>query len=237
MACKNVIATYRHGVGGNVDANEINHLARPIKGVTSVTNPLAATGGEDPPTGEQIREKAIQSTRVLGKLVSLPDFEVEAARYGGVLQAKAEWAWDPLADDAVAKLWIVAPGPGDPSTELQSYLQGLAEPATRIRVHKASKYAAQVFVDIDVDPAYLPDEVRATVHERLFDEFSGLLAPRNAPIGRPFYRSQLYAAIHEIEGVVAVQVVSVWGEMPAIVSVPEGKYLSITPLTPDMGLL
>ena len=44
-----------------------------------------------------------ESTRVLGHLVSLLDFEVEAARYGGVIRAKALWAWDEVGEDAVVK--------------------------------------------------------------------------------------------------------------------------------------
>ncbi|MFO7562604.1 MAG: baseplate J/gp47 family protein [Enhygromyxa sp.] len=118
----NVVATYRFGVGGNVEANTITKLVRPIKGVKSVYNPLPATGGEDPPTEQEAREQAIQSTRVLGKLVSLVDFEVEAARYGGVLQAKARWAWDQAEDSAVVKVWIVTADEGDPSAKLRSYL-------------------------------------------------------------------------------------------------------------------
>ncbi|PRQ03168.1 hypothetical protein ENSA7_54390 [Enhygromyxa salina] len=225
----NVIATYRFGVGGNVDAKTINRLVKPIKGVKSVTNPLPATGGEDPPTPEQAREQAIQSTRVLGRLVSLPDFEVEAARFGGVLQAKAEWAWDPVREDAVAKVWIVAPGPGDPSPDLQAYLEARCEPGTLVRVEKAASWGGPLFVDLEFDPDYLPDQVEAAVDERLYDSDKGLLAPRNAPIARSLFRSQLYAAIHEIEGVLAVRGLSYGGEqMPAAVPVPEGHYLAIT---------
>ncbi|KIG11572.1 hypothetical protein DB30_03272 [Enhygromyxa salina] len=62
--------------------------------MTKVSNPIAASGGEDPPTEEQAREQAIQSLRVLGRLVSLADFEVEATHYGGVVKAKARWEWD-----------------------------------------------------------------------------------------------------------------------------------------------
>ena len=40
------------------------------------------------------------------KLVSLVDFEVEAARYGGVLQARAKWAWDQAEDSAVLEVWL-----------------------------------------------------------------------------------------------------------------------------------
>jgi hypothetical protein len=233
----NVVATYRFGVGGNVDAGEINRLKRPVKGVKSVINPLPATGGEDPPSPEEARVRAIQSTRVLGKLVSLPDFEVEAARYGGVLQAKAEWAWDRTLEDAVAKVWIVAPGVGDPSPDLQAYLRARAEPGTLVRVQKLQPWNASLLVDLEIDPAYLPEEVRAAVDARLWDDFSGLLAPRNIPIGRPLFRSRVYAAIHEIDGVIAVTGLSFGGEqMWPAVTVPETYYLALTKYDPNVFL-
>ncbi|MFO7562603.1 MAG: hypothetical protein R6X02_08155, partial [Enhygromyxa sp.] len=152
----NVVATYRFGVGGNVEANTITKLVRPIKGVKSVYNPLPATGGEDPPSEQEAREQAIQSTRVLGKLVSLVDFEVEAARYGGVLQAKAQGCPVERAGREAAGLGL-----------------HMAEPDVRVQVCKASEVAAELELELDFDPDYLPEEVQAAVDARLFDEFEG----------------------------------------------------------------
>jgi hypothetical protein len=226
----NVVATYRHGVGGNVEANTITELVRPIKGVTSVNNPLPATGGEDPPTEAEAREKAIQSTRVLGRLVSVVDFEVEAARYGGVIRAKALWGWDKAADDAVVKVWIICADEGDPSPDLRTYLIGMAEPEVRVGVYKAKTYSGELTIKLELDPNYLPEEIYAAVHERLFDEFDGLLAPRNVPIGGVFHRSELYAAIHEINGVLSVQSVFIDNiQMPKRITLQEGQYLALTP--------
>lgn len=224
----NVIARYRHGVGGNVDARAISRLSRPTAGVISVINPVAASGGEDPPTPTQARERAIQSTRVLGKLVALPDFEVEAARWGGVVAAKAIWAWDSRGDEALVKLWIIAPGPGDPSATLQSYLQGLAEPGTHVRVHKAAVQAPALSFQLELDPGYMFEEVVAGVRERLFDDIRGFFAPRNASIGGVLRRSELYAAIHQVPGVANVRVVSLYGEVPAGYAIPEGTYFAPT---------
>jgi len=223
----NVIASYRHGVGGNVDARTIKRLARPVKGVTAVINPVAASGGEDPPTPAQAREQAIRATLVLGKLVALPDFEVEAERWGGVVQARAEWDWDPAADQAVVNLWIVAPGVGDPSVELQGYLQQRAEPGTRVRVRKAKRLGWKFSFELEADPNYIRADVYDAVHARLWGEQSGFFAPRNAIIGRaPLLRSRLYAALHEIPGVVSARVVHLYGEIPPGYVVEEGKYLA-----------
>ncbi len=224
----NVVARYRHGVGGNVDARAIRRLAIAATGVTSVINPVAAGGGEDPPTPAQARERAIQATRVLGKLVGLPDFEVEATRWGGVLAARASWDWDPRSDEALVNLWIIAPGPADPSTVLQEYLQALSEPGTTVRVQKAAAEAFAYSIQLEIEPGYLVEEVRAAVRERLLDDVSGFFAPRNASIGGVFRRSELYAAIHEVPGVAHVRAVGNDGEVPAGFAICKGKYLAPT---------
>lgn len=224
----NVVARYRHGISGNVDARAIKRIAHAVTGVTAVFNPVAASGGEDPPEPTQAREQLTQSTRVLGKLVALPDFEVEAARWGGVRAAKAAWAWDSRGDEALVDLWIVAPGPGDPSAALQSYLQGLSEPGTNVRVQKAVPEPFLMSFQLELDPGYVLEEVAAAVRERLFDEVNGVFAPRNAIIGGIFRRSELYAAIHEVPGVANVRVVTAFGEVPAGYRVRKGKYLAPT---------
>ncbi|WP_146658338.1 baseplate J/gp47 family protein [Enhygromyxa salina] len=229
----NVVATYRFGTGGNVEANAINKLVRPIPGVKSVSNPLPATGGEDPPTPAQAREQAIQSLRVLGHLVSLADFEVEAARYGGVVQARARWAWDADGEDALVKVWIVCEGFADPSPDLRTYLQNMAEPGARVEVVKALPLYRYLNLDLELDPSYIPQDVQAAVHATLYDERDGLLVPRNAVIGGAFHRSELYAAIHSVQGVLAVRGASVdYSPMGKTVSAPEGYYLAFTDSPP-----
>ena len=222
----NVVARYRHGTGGNVDASAINRLARPAQGVRSVVNPLPASGGEDPPTASQARTQAIQGRRTLGKLVSLPDFEVEAARWGGVEQAKAKWDWDQSSDTALVKLWVIAPGAGDPSVDIQAYLQNLAEPATRVRVIKASAIDFLLYYELIVDPSYIREDVYAAVNAQLFDEEVGFFAPRNTLLGGVFLRSRLYAKVHAIPGVDSVRIVTTEGELPVKHRIEEGRYLA-----------
>jgi hypothetical protein len=223
----NVIATYRFGVGGNVEANTITSLVRPIAGVTTVYNPLPASGGEEPPTARRALERARQDARAFGRVVSLVDFEVEAVRYGGVLRAKAQHAWDQHSHGMV-KLWIVCADEGDPSLDLCRYLLKMAEPGVHLKVKKASKWLGALSLDLELDPDVLPQEVHAAVAARLFDEFDGLLAPRNVTIGGAFHRSELYAAIHEIPGVLAVQVFVDGEPMPRVISLAEGQTLALS---------
>jgi hypothetical protein len=224
----NVVASYRVGLGGNVEANAINVFKRPIKGIKRVFNPLPASGGEDPPTAAQAREQAIQATRVLGRLVSLLDFEVEAARYGGVMQARANWAWDKTGEDAAAHIWIVTADDGDPSETLRAYLLDLAEPHVQVVVEHAQALVGAFELDLEIDPLHEPIAVSKAVLEHLFEPFAGMFALRNVGIGGYLHRSRLYAAIHAVEGVLGVNDVMVNKKsMPTSIRIGDGQYLDL----------
>ena len=224
----NVVATYRYGVGGNVPANSITALEKPIKGVRKVFNPLPATGGKEPPTPEQQRREAPLSTLVLGRLVSLPDFEAETRRYGNVVSAKARWGWDDSGEDAVVQVWFATRDAGDPSAELRSYLQGMAEPNARIHVIKAKPSSKALRVELEIDPRFRAQDVELEVAERLFDDWDGVLSIRNMPIGASLARSRLYATIHAVPGVLGITGIALDGvEMPALLTMPEDTYLDL----------
>ena len=224
----NVVASYRHGVGGNVEANAINTFKKPVKGISKVFNPLPSSGGEDPPTAAEAREKGIQSTRVLGRLVSLLDFEVEAARYGGVMQARASWAWDARGDDAAVHVWVITADDGDPSEALRCYLLGLAEPDAQVVVKHAKPLVGAFELDLELDPAYQPAAVSKAVLEHLFHPFDGFFALRNVGIGGYLHRSRLYAAIHAVDGVLGVNDVMVnKASMPMAIRIDDGHYVDL----------
>jgi hypothetical protein len=222
----NVVATYRFGVGGNVPANSINTLKKPIKGVRKVFNPLPATGGKEPPTPEQVRREAPLGMLVLGRLVSLPDFEAETRRYGNVVNAKARWGWDQAGEDASVQVWFATRDEGDPSIDLRKYLEGLAAPNTQVSVSKAEALSKRLTIDLVVDPRYKAEDVELEVAQRLFDDWDGVLSVRNMPIGGRLHRSRLYAVIHAVPGVLGIDAISIDGDaMDASRAVDEGTYL------------
>jgi predicted phage baseplate assembly protein len=93
---ENVTLKYRVGIGttGHVDADRITLLASPPLGVREVSNPIAASGGEDPETRDEARENAPTTVRTLDRIVSLTDFEDFARSFGGIEKARADWIWD-----------------------------------------------------------------------------------------------------------------------------------------------
>lgn len=225
----NVVATYRYGVGGNVPANSITTLEKPIKGVRKIFNPLPATGGKEPPTREQLRREAPLSTLVLGRCISLLDFEAEARRFGNVVNAKARWGWDDAGETAVVNVWCSTRDAGDPSATLGTYLAGLAEPGIALHVAKATPSVRVLRIELAIDPRFRAQEVELDVARHLFHDFDGILSTRNAVIGGPLVRSQVHAAIHAIPGVLGIDTLTLDGvELPNILTMPnESTYLDL----------
>ena len=65
-------------------------MDRPL-GVSAVTNPQNATGGQDPQSIGDIRINAPQSVLTLGRAVSIVDYQNYAATFAGIAKASAIW--------------------------------------------------------------------------------------------------------------------------------------------------
>ena len=148
----NVVATYRYGVGGNAPANSITTLDKPIPGVRKIFNPLPATGGRDVPSPREQQRAAVRSTMVLGRIVSMSDFEAEALQWGNVVQAKAARGWDDFAERSAVQLWFITPDAGDPSNDLRTHLAAMAEPGIPLVVTKAQPLTRDLIIEIEIAP-------------------------------------------------------------------------------------
>src|SRR5262249_37766363 len=89
----NIRANYRVGSGaaGNIDAGTLTTLLDRPLGVSGVTNPQEATGGQDPQTLDDIRVNAPQTVLTLGRAVSIADYQSYAATFAGIAKAYAIW--------------------------------------------------------------------------------------------------------------------------------------------------
>ena len=95
LAPSNTTLTINYLVGGgvasNVPANSITNLITPINDPTdslTFNNPLAATGGKDGDTVEELRQNSLRAFNEQGRAVTLQDYTVRAlslpAKYGTV---------------------------------------------------------------------------------------------------------------------------------------------------------
>jgi hypothetical protein len=199
----NVVASYRKGAGAAAPpARTITQLARPVKGISSVVNPLPAGGGTDAESPDEVRSNAPAVALLLGRVVSLEDVRAVAASYPGVVAARADWAWHSQRQTAVVQVTCIADGAD--LTALRAKLRNLSEPSLQLDVSAASAVPLRLALSIEFDPAWRSDAVLAGVRAALLDASTGLLASANIGIGQPLFRSRIHAAVLAVLGTVAV---------------------------------
>jgi predicted phage baseplate assembly protein len=225
----NITATYRHGAGAaKPPANSITQIARAVTGLRQVANPVAAGGGSDADSTDDLRSNAPTSSLLLGRAVSLADFEALAREFGGVINAHASWAWDGRMQRALVKISFISDG-GSIAEALRNYLLGQSDPNVPLEATEAEAVEKSLVVDLAVDPSHNSDDVEQAVIDALMDQESGVLALENIPIGGPLFRSLVLKQIHDIAGVLSVRALRFDGrEAPAGMFVEEGQYLDFT---------
>ena len=198
----NIKASYRFGAGAAAPpANSVTQLAKPVKGLSAVNNPFAASGGADAEEADTIRDYAPQSALLLGRAVSVQDFIAAAAGLPGVQAATAEWRWNDNRQRPVIQLWYI--GDSD-SSIIATALRNLADPAVALDVTRATPVNLVLSFDVEVDDSYVEDDVLNTVRNSLTDEKTGMLAIKNIGISAPLYRSQLFSAVLAVAGTLTV---------------------------------
>lgn len=206
----NVVASYRHGAGAAAPpAGSIKQLARPVPGIRSVVNPVAAAGGSDAEGPDEIRTRAPRSALLLGRAVSLVDFEAAALAVGGVRTASADWRWSAGGGPAVHVFFV---GGASLRETIAARLRALSDPSTPIVVDAASPAPAALALDLETDPDRQATAVIDAVRHRLLDR-GGLLTVAELGIGRPLFRSVLLRAVMSEPGVLGVRALT-WNHLP-----------------------
>ena len=222
---ENVTATYRFGAGATKPpGGAIAQVANPVAGLRRVVSPVEAGGGGDGDRLQDIRSNAPNSALILGRAVSLQDFEALAREFGGVINARVEWAWDETCQGAVVKVWFISDG-GDIADALKAFLVGQAAPTTPLIAYKAIAQPSELIIDVTLDSRFTTPTVVEQIRQALTDEETGVLALANIPIGRPLFRSQIFAAVLAVEGTCSVNAMTVDGSpAPFAITVAEGHY-------------
>lgn len=203
---RNIRATYRHGAGADAPPpGGINQIAKGVPGLMYVRSPIQARGGADAESIRDIRRNAPASALVLGRCVSLADYSARVAGIPGIRNSKVEYAWDAASLTAGVKVWYVPNNPGtDMSSDIVANLQAMSEPGLVIRAAEATPVESALFINVEIDPDYLPADIEAAVQAALLDPETGLLAPENTPIGGPLSRSAFVAVARAVPGVLDV---------------------------------
>ena len=194
-----VVARYRFGAGAaSPPAGGIVQLARPVKGLTAVGNPVPAAGGADREAASQVRIYAPRSALLFGRAVSIKDMEALAAGQPGVQAVQAQWTWDAQMQQCGVQIWYI--GPAGIAAALTQSLRAATAPSTPIQASPAVAVPATLVVDLRVDRRYQLAQVQAAVIARLTTPGTGLLSPEQIGIGVPLFRSRILAEVLAVEG-------------------------------------
>jgi predicted phage baseplate assembly protein len=202
----NVVAEYRSGIGlpGNVPAMAISQLKTRPLGIRSVVNPSPAIGAADPETLDNARLNAPGSVKMLGRIVSLTDYEDFARGFAGVGKGQARELWSGQAK--VVHLTI-APAtdtmldPGDTLvTNLRDAMERLRDPARPMILQPCARRYFALTAQVRVDSAFRLADVGLAARQKI----ATLFGYSARDLAQPVSAAEMIAALHAVAGVVAV---------------------------------
>ena len=210
---ENVRAVYRAGLGkgGNLRAAQLSILSAPPLGVTSVSNPLATTGGADSETRDQARRNAPLAVLSLDRLVSLRDYADFARTYAGIAKASAVRAsaakvnngHGAMVDVVVAGLDDIPIAPdSDLLQNLARSLRDFGDPQQPVQVRERELLLLFISADVALQPDYAWEFVEPKIRAAMLDAFGF----ERREIGQDVLRSDVQAVMHRTPGVAYVRV-------------------------------
>ncbi len=221
----NVVASYRFGAGRtSPPAFSIRQMVKPIQGLRSLVNPVAAAGGDDSESAGVLRSRAPRSALLLGRAVSILDLQAAAAGVAGVRSASAEWRWSEAGMRPVVQIYVI--GSDGVLPLVVARLRGLSDPSIPISALTAHPVTQELSIDLETDPLRNAADVAAAVQAALLAPGTGLLQPEQLGVDGPLFRSELFRAVLAVPGALGVRRVTLgktdfidYGESPGA-----GKY-------------
>ena len=213
----NIHARYRKGLGtsGNVDTGGIKQLIDSVPGLQKVINPLAASGGADQESIDQIRVNAPASLSTFGRAVSAADYAALALRFPNIAKATATWVRLDSNFQAVPQPYVqltIATSDGTPiensptGTKLRTFLDKHRDPNIPLQIADFVPVPLNVALTIDIEDGYPRNATLAQVQAALNpnvnpDGSAGYFSLQNLQFGESIYVSAVYAVVQAITGV------------------------------------
>ena len=204
-------ASYRvgNGTAGNIGADTLILCTDPRIG--RCTNPLAAVGGTNPETTDQIRRRAPQAFMTQERAVTMADYERVTEMNAQVQNAVATLRWT----GSWYTVFITAErkGEGLLSTTLRRQLKRNINryrlAGQDIELEPPQYVSLQIDLTICVDPDYFSADVEGALMRVLGcgvlpDGTKGVFYPGNFTFGQTVYLSPIYAAARKVPGVQSV---------------------------------
>lgn len=208
-------ARYRVGNGSrtNIGADSLAHVFVDQPAVLAVRNPLAADGGHDPESKEEVRQLAPQAFRVQQRAVTEADYAEVAERFTEVQRAAATFRWTGSWTTVFLTVDRTGGLPVDAAFEerLRGHMERFRMAGQDLEID-APRFAP---LDLALRICVLPDYFRSDVRQALLQTFSntvlpdgrrGFFHPDEWTFGQPLYLSQLFQAAAAVDGVESVEV-------------------------------
>jgi hypothetical protein len=203
-------AVYRvgRGLSGNVGAETIAQVMTSTTGLQRVRNPLAATGGADPESLDEVKQYAPQAFRVQERAVTEADYANCAERHPEVLRAVATRRWTGswytvfltverahglLVDDAFRD-------------EITTFIEQFRLAGEDLEIEPPVFVPLALVLVVCVAPGYFRDQIAQEL-KKVFstatrsDGTPAFFAPDQFRFGQPVYLSQVIAAVMSVAGV------------------------------------
>ena len=204
----NVRAVYRTGIGsaGNVGSGQLTQAVDRPQGLSSVTNPDAASGGADPDTISDARAGAPLNVLTLNRVVSLEDYQNYALTFGSFAKAMATWTWT----GRVRSVFLTVAGddgavfqPDDQVlANLKSSLLLFGNPYVPVQIASYIPVLFEIGANVLIDQVnYDTTEVLAAVWQSLAAAFSF----DQRSLGQGVAQSEVISVIQQVAGVIAVE--------------------------------
>lgn len=214
----NIRITYRIGGGSQsnfVGAERINRIRTPVVGVTTVSNAVSPSGGDDAETREEIRKNAPNIFATGNRVVTQDDYEAVARSVSGVHKVKvARYEQSPLVQGvyvAVTGNNPVPSGVWNFRKQTGTGMLGLVGAALKqkmlstlkLQVVPITALPIVISVDVHVRRNYSQSQVRANINTAI-TEF--VTSTDSTKIPELIALSEFINALHDVEGVQYVDV-------------------------------
>ncbi len=242
---RSVTSSYRVGGGtaGEVESSAISSLLGSVRGVKKVEGAGPTSGGADQDDERDLRELVPGRARAFGRAVSIEDLVDLSRGYPGVTHAAAWTGSGPpgcACGGSGLHLAFLRAGPAGPRAPdaneigaLASFLDARRDATVPLCVCAAVLTDPPVLIDVvlAVDSRRDVAEVLGATRATLVDP-DGPLAALQRALGQPLDRSDVFAVLHRVDGVVGVTSLVVPGSGADVERRPAARFELIV-LDPD----
>jgi hypothetical protein len=208
-------ATYRigNGVAGNIGAEALAHVLTAEPNIDRVRNPMPASGGVEPESIEDVRQRAPSAFRTQERAVTADDYATMAELDPRVFRAQGSFRWTGSWHTA----FVTVERPGglavDPpfAQSVRQELEQYRMAGTDLEIRGPSYVSLEIHMHVCVRPDYFRAQVKAALlqlfsNRRLPSGQLGLFHPDRFTFGQRVYLSPLYLAAQSVPGVASVEI-------------------------------